>query len=482
MQSSKTLLLLLVCCLVSFATLRAQDESDEDRAKPRDLIEFGIQPGYLWLGSDVDAKAGYGVGVHFRKALDYIFSLRLDGLYGQATGDNESKSINNREFETSWLSTTAWGVMSLNNFRFTRRVHKVNYYAMAGGGANYYETTFSNEVMRNGTIEREIAYHAGAGAGIAFRLGKRVNLGLEYQGLFLVSNRADLIDGSNTDGGNRSVFRDVVNFANVSLNFNLGNTSNRSEPLYWVSPLSGISSELDRVNKRMDEALVDSDDDGIIDAIDREPNTPADVPVDTKGRTLDSDKDGVPDYKDKEPFFPPRAGERVNEDGVVINPTGRGGGVSEERVQEMIDASISAAQLNNGGNRGTGEMFFPMIHFPLDRATVKYSDYGTLAGVARILKADPATRIVVRGYTDQTGSESYNEKLSYERAKAVVDHLVNQHGVSRSQLLIQWKGKDDALVPLTQSYMNRRVEFSTAGPEDSEMYPPNGTTGGTDGY
>jgi hypothetical protein len=100
-------------------------------------------------------------------------------------------------------------------------------------------------------------------------------------------------------------------------------------------------ANIDDVKKRQDVALADTDQDGVIDAIDQEPNTPPDVPVDTKGRTLDSDKDGVADYKDLEPHYTLRAGERVNEDGVVINPTAaatpEGGCVTEERVQEMID-------------------------------------------------------------------------------------------------------------------------------------------------
>ena len=94
-------------------------------------------------------------------------------------------------------------------------------------------------------------------------------------------------------------------------------------------------------------ALKDSDADGVIDAIDQEPNTPQDVEVDTKGRVLDSDRDGVPNHKDKEPYNPPRSGEVVNSDGIieVYNPNERSnipggagamGGVSEDRVREIV--------------------------------------------------------------------------------------------------------------------------------------------------
>ncbi|MBW1711492.1 MAG: VWA domain-containing protein [Deltaproteobacteria bacterium] len=50
--------------------------------------------------------------------------------------------------------------------------------------------------------------------------------------------------------------------------------------------------------------VLDSDGDGVTDDLDRCPNTPKEVTVDTKGCPLDSDGDGVPDYLDKCPNTP----------------------------------------------------------------------------------------------------------------------------------------------------------------------------------
>ncbi|MEM9526018.1 MAG: OmpA family protein, partial [Bacteroidota bacterium] len=224
----------------------------------------------------------------------------------------------------------------------------------------------------------------------------------------------------------------------------------------------------------------DSDGDGVVDAIDQEANTPAGVPVDTKGRVLDSDKDGVADYKDLEPFFPPRAGEEVDANGVVMNRNDKP--VTEDRVQEMIDASLARYKAQNGNSGGgtttvrtvNGEVYLPMIYFPLNQSTVKYSDYGILSSVARVLQGNPGMRMVIRGYTDRVGNAANNEVLSYRRAKAVVDHLVNQHGISRDNLILQYRGEDNAIVPLDKSYVNRRVEFLTANPGDNEDPAPAG--------
>lgn len=436
-------------------------------SSPKDMTEVGAQLGALFVTGDLDPEFGLAYGVHIRKATDYLFSLRFDVMVGNMSGSRDSRS-----FEGNWRSGTALGVFSLNNVRFDSNVKKINLYALVGAGANSFETDFEqNADPRKGTIDAEIAAHVTAGAGISYRINKQVNISLEHQASRVFGDRSDLVDG--IDLGGPSVFTDIVQFTSLQFNYNLGNPSNRSEPLYWSNLGDGIAQEIEQVKQRQEAALADTDQDGVIDAIDQEPNTPSDVPVDTKGRTLDSDKDGIADYKDLEPYYPPRAGEQVNEDGVVINPINNGGGdgVTEERVQEMIDEALNKYGLTEPKN-AVAEWFLPMVHFGRDSYTIKYSDYGTLASVARMLKTNPDLRLVVTGYTDQTGQEVYNEGLSYQRSRAIIEHLANQHGVGRGRLVLQWEGQSNALVPNTTSFMNRRVEFRVADVNDYEMDPP----------
>lgn len=457
-----------------------KNKSSNTGPKPRNMWEVGASGGYLFYSGDVPSEFGWGAGLHFRKSLDHAFSLRADLLYGKAEGDNGS----NRMFMSSWTSATVYGILSMNNFSIDRRSRKFNYYIMIGAGVNRFETEFVNEgngmnpaERERGTIPMDMAPHMAPGAGFAVRLSKRLNVGAEYQGMILFGRRADLLDGTEKEKGIRSPFRDIANYLNLKINYNLGNPSRKSEPLYWVSPGDVVFNELDELKKNQDEAFQDSDKDGVIDLLDQEEDTPPNAEVDTKGRTLDSDKDGVPNYRDKEPYYPPRAGEEVDEDGVVVNPMprpgapGAAGGVTEERVREIVDEVLSGYNLSEGGST-VAEWFLPMIHFGTNSTTVKYSDYGTLAGIARMMKGNPSLRLVVEGHTDQTGGESYNEQLSYERAKAVVDHFETNHGISRGRFVIIWKGKEIALVPKTSSYMNRRVEFRAAGAGDYEMAPP----------
>ena len=63
--------------------------------------------------------------------------------------------------------------------------------------------------------------------------------------------------------------------------------------------------------------FADSDDDGVRDSIDREPDTPAGYPVDRRGVMLDTDGDGVPDGRDRQVMTP--KGAIVDQQGVGID-------------------------------------------------------------------------------------------------------------------------------------------------------------------
>lgn len=500
----KTLTLSALFLALCSLPLQAQESGKKGKptstgATPRNMWELGLHGGHLFVAGDVPYKPGFGGGFHIRKATDYIFSLRADFLGGAAHGEGVGPTYDpDRYFDNIWFSGTGFGVLSINALRWDKSVRRTNMFFMGGAGVNYFRTEYEeydegdpNNPSQRIPLVRDWAFspHAAIGAGISFRLGAGANIGIEHTAMMGLGRRADLIDGIEREAGIRSPFRDIVNYSSLRLNINLGNKTKLSEPLYWINPLDVVLKDISNIKSQQESFLTDSDGDGVVDALDEEPNTPKDAIVDTKGRTLDSDRDGVPDHLDKEPYYTPRAGETINSEGVVINPSSRGG-VTEDRVKELIDQAFQAYNQGGpgapGGGAGAGggspvaEWFLPMIHFANDSYSIKYSDYGTLAGVARMMKSNPKLRLVVTGYTDQTASESYNLRLSYRRAQEVVDHLVNNHGIARGRLVIQYKGMEDALVPVSSSYMNRRVEFRAARPDDVEMDPPSG--GSSDGY
>lgn len=70
--------------------------------------------------------------------------------------------------------------------------------------------------------------------------------------------------------------------------------------------------------------------------------------------------------------------------------------------------------------------------------------------------------IMVIGHTDRVGSQSYNDRLSRERATAIVTHLAEQ-GIDRDTMTAAGRGERELLVPTANSVAeprNRRVELS----------------------
>jgi outer membrane protein OmpA-like peptidoglycan-associated protein len=120
------------------------------------------------------------------------------------------------------------------------------------------------------------------------------------------------------------------------------------------------------------------------------------------------------------------------------------------------------------------EWFLPMIHFEMASSNIRNTDIGNLSSIARMMKSNAGMKLLVIGFTDKTGGEDLNLKLSYQRANAAIDYFVNKQGIDRQRFILNYKGKNDNIVEANSSFMNRRVEFQVAKPGDIDMPPPSG--------
>ncbi|HMD19914.1 MAG TPA: OmpA family protein [Alloacidobacterium sp.] len=105
------------------------------------------------------------------------------------------------------------------------------------------------------------------------------------------------------------------------------------------------------------------------------------------------------------------------------------------------------------------------VLFDFNKYTLKPDAREKLAKVSGILLAYPGLSLQVEGYTDNIGSDDYNQKLSEERAGVVRDYLVTQ-GVAQNNISAAGYGKNSPVADNTTNdgrAQNRRVEMVVSG-------------------
>ncbi|MCK9583228.1 MAG: OmpA family protein, partial [Endomicrobiales bacterium] len=101
------------------------------------------------------------------------------------------------------------------------------------------------------------------------------------------------------------------------------------------------------------------------------------------------------------------------------------------------------------------------VNFDFDKYNVKDSELPKVESVYRVLKNHTDMNVRVDGHTDSKGSEIYNQKLSENRAKEVMNELINM-GIPAERLTYAGMGLTKPVASnLTEEgrYRNRRVEF-----------------------
>jgi hypothetical protein len=249
-------------------------------AKPRSQWEVGIKLGSPSINGDVEGlNPNFGVGVHVRKSLGYLVSLRGEIFTGTAKGlglvENTNYQFNNAwrnngyvpstdrvyyNYKTQLTDLTGQVLFNLTNIGFHRAEPKVAIYALVGAGLTFYDanidalnaagtkysfnsinpTLTKSEVrsavkaLLDGNYEtradkkgsntgKTSVVSATVGFGAAFKISKRVNIAIEDRFTILDD---DLLDGQKWGPSPLSTpalspNNDSYNFLSIGLNINI---------------------------------------------------------------------------------------------------------------------------------------------------------------------------------------------------------------------------------------------------------------------
>ena len=139
----------------------------------------------------------------------------------------------------------------------------------------------------------------------------------------------------------------------------------------------------------------------------------------------------------------------------------------DERARALLEArDAQIKQLQDSLNakqtdRGTLVTFGDVL-FATNKSDLKSSGLVNITKLAQFLRDNPDRKVIVEGYTDSTGSDSYNQSLS-ERRAASVQRALAQQGVDISRIVAQGYGKEYPVADngsVSGRAMNRRVEVT----------------------
>lgn len=129
--------------------------------------------------------------------------------------------------------------------------------------------------------------------------------------------------------------------------------------------------------------------------------------------------------------------------------------VEKEAMRQDVKASDLLTSLNNNGH-------VPLyINFDTGKADIKPEHQSVIHEIVSLLTQNPGIRLIVEGHTDNVGDSESNKMLSEERAKAVVNALV-QKGISSDRLQAVGYGQEKAVADNSTDdgrAKNRRVEL-----------------------
>jgi outer membrane protein OmpA-like peptidoglycan-associated protein len=205
----------------------------------------------------------------------------------------------------------------------------------------------------------------------------------------------------------------------------------------------------------------DSDDDRVADERDACPSVPGSASEDPLMNgcpelPTDTDGDAIPDTHDACPRTPGPANVERRLHGCPPPPP-----KPPPKAELVAEAIVISEQ----------------VQFETGTAALKTESDAVLGQVARVLAEHPELELVeVQGHTDNTGTPELNQRLSDDRARAVVERLA-AHGVQASRLTAKGYGQERPIADNATEEgraKNRRVEFRVLRPAK----PPE-TPGGT---
>lgn len=436
----KKILLPLIAIFLSNSNLIAQNK--EYNKWSFELNGGATQPLYNWT-------EGYSTSLGFLH-LDAGFRFMMNdkfGLKASVAHENIKNGKDSEHFKTNIQRYSVEGVVNVGRIlSFEDWTKTIG--LLVHAGASYTTLKYDNfpnrkddaiavifgitpQVKLSNRIALTFDFTAlnNFGQGYTWDGADRPNNEIQAGGTVVVDGESGIVDITVPDPSAKFLkhFNPIIN-TTVGLTFYLGNKPSHADWHFSDSKTNKIKELEDRI-QLIENYLIDSDGDGILDYLDLEPNTPSGNMVNIKGVSIDLNKNGIPDSY--EAYFIE-----------YTKPT--------EDETQLVDSDKARELINDG---------YVAMYFDFDKSEPKNIDAAHF--VLTYLKRNPESNVEINGYADSVGNTEYNLNLSDERAKNV-SKILEDAGIDKSRIKIVGQGIDTSLNGNSKvaSSFARRVTFS----------------------
>ena len=383
-------------------------------------------------------ELNFGYGLNLKYQLTHSIAIQADFVRGKLSGNQDKvqghDSLNLtkpvKSFETNLhIAGSINALYTFNNINWLNIKNWMVPYIGIGAGLANWDVKFvpigttTPIYYPYGEKNTITELYIPVSLGVRFKITKMINIDLGYT--------MNFVDGDNLDGFaywqvpqgySSTTKKDKFSYTHLGLEFVIGKKSKAQ--LLYDNPVARLHLDLqDQVNNlavKVDslaakqKGLDDFDGDGVADLFDKEPNTPSGCPVDAQGIMRDTDGDGIVDCKDKQ-LITPTDCQPVDADGVGKCP----------------DPACCLAGGKDADKNVVPALAFPSLNFDDNSTKIGKDELGTIATIAATLKANPDTRIMIKGYPETSKS---SQALCQRRVDAIKKRMVEREGISADRI------------------------------------------------
>ena len=370
-----------------------------------------MTPGYF-----AETPSFYHADLGVRYMINPKFGLKLDGGY-----DRIKEGEDSNHFRANYYRVSLQGVANLGRImNFEDWTNRIGLLGHAGGGISWMNNDATKGVDGKIFEGNDNMGHFIVGLTPQLRLSDRVALTGDLSYIRNIRQNVSFDGNSKLSG---SGFGGEIWNATLGLTFYLGGNQKHADWTY-----ESTRADLESRISNIETMLKDSDNDGVADYLDQEPNSAPGAVVDTKGVTIDHNGNGIPD--NIEEYIKNNAGGNTT----IVNDA--------DFLEQMINSGI----IN--------------VYFDYNSDKPYSQSVGGLKFVSEYLKSKPNAQIEVLGYADPVGGDAFNKDLSRRRAENVKSILVSQGAnASNISVVAQGEDKDFQKSPVSSHQLARRVIF-----------------------